>query len=467
MTPKSQVLLGLALMSPADIQSLNNKIVDAEIAALLFVDNKLSRKTLSRLSISSCFDPALITFQSLLSPKALPETSPSNLKLLMDYILADPNSYLVAERCLLGSYFSSISQKINIIETIVQNTLLLIYRYQFDKFVQTNVPHNIDWYVAKVFEFLGIPVFFSRSCHPIDRVQLVSGVTTPRAVPAPYQTTYGEAYSQAKMLINKFSSDYSTALPDYERANIYSRGDSLLSFKSILADLRRISSPSQFFWILMSIYRKYLIYKEYNSCVSLDDCGKPRISFFLHCQPEATTIPAGSSYSVQYNAIKQLSLAYSSSCSVLVREHPSTFRLTFDPRYRWHSYYRNLITLKGVRLVSIVKDVFSEIDRSTLTSTITGNVGFESLCRGVPCLTFADTFYSGLHGTFTVDSVGLSPQLIARISNHKFRFDIFEADLISLLRTTYQLDHALNGSLDALAFLCSYNSLATTIHSKP
>lgn len=444
-------------MDNLDIEYINSSLVNSRIAALLFVDSKTTQQIYSKLTTFGALCPVAVTFQSLTYPASYSKVSCSQIKPIVDYILSDSNAYLIAERLLLGSYLSSISQQIDIIEAIVANTLSLIHAYRLNKFIQTNVPHNVDWFVAKVFEFLGLPVLYTRSCNPVNKVQLVSGVTEPRAIQAPIQCPLYQAKTEADAVIARYSSSYDQAIPDYERKHIQARGEHLMSIKSVIADLRRAKTIPQFLLLAFSIYQKYRLYSEYIACSSSVIDKTPIITFFMHCQPEATTIPAGCTFAVQGNAIKQLSIYYSDSAQIFIREHPSTFRLTFDPRYRWKSYYSNLSSLQSVQITSIIKNVFADIDRSSLVCTITGNVGFESLCRGIHCLVFADTFYSNMHGAFKVDRYGITPKLVGRIRDMHFSPALFESSLVSFLRTTYELDQRLNGSLDATVYLCNWS----------
>ena len=68
--------------------------------------------------------------------------------------------------------------------------------------------------------------------------------------------------------------------------------------------------------------------------------------------------------------------------NLLIKEHPDTYRNKFSPRFKSKETYKNLLTLPGLFLCDMDIDPFSLLDESLMVSTLTGNVGIESICRG-------------------------------------------------------------------------------------
>ena len=109
---------------------------------------------------------------------------------------------------------------------------------------------------------------------------------------------------------------------------------------------------------------------------------KPYIVFFLQYQPERTSIPEASLFSYQYKTILYLKSILPKNINLLIKEHPDTYRSKFSPRFKSKETYENLLTLPGLFLCDMNIDPFSLLDQSLMVSTLTGNVGIESICRG-------------------------------------------------------------------------------------
>ena len=74
--------------------------------------------------------------------------------------------------------------------------------------------------------------------------------------------------------------------------------------------------------------------------------------YFLHVQPEANTMPEAGIYFDQFQLIKKLSDAMPSDMTLLIKEHPSTFR-DFDYRYRPKGFYARLSEIRNVKICPI------------------------------------------------------------------------------------------------------------------
>jgi hypothetical protein len=456
---KKSVLLGSGLLSFQQVNQIAASLASCKVVAVIGDRRGKNDKdgVFSQAALSTNWKR--FHFNDLLKQKPFKSKTPYT-KDITQYVLSDPNAYLIAERCMLGGYFASVSKRLFLIETIICNVLKIQETYKIAKFVQTNIPHNIDWYLAKVFEFLRLEVLYTRVCSPLERVQLVSGVTFPKTLTAPRNLSEHKINKLTNSVLSHYKQNYEQARPDYEKENVKRRGKGLLTIKSIWADLSRIDSTVKSGWIVNGIIKKINAFVEFSSYNKIKSTHKKIIKFFLHYQPEATTIPAGCWYSSQNNAILELSKNLPDGVSLALREHPSTFRLTFDDRYRWPEFYKKIAQLHDVKWLKIEADVFTEFKNTAFAATITGNVGFESICKGIPCLVFSQTFYSGLEGVFTINKESNLKKLMNKIMKKTIKVSKLKKGIKNLFKNSFDYNPKINGSIPGLIYLCNFRGLA-------
>ena len=122
--------------------------------------------------------------------------------------------------------------------------------------------------------------------------------------------------------------------------------------------------------------------------------------FFLHYQPERTTVPDGGIFGSQLNALLLLRSALPKDIALLVKEHPSTFTFRCDSLARDPLFYDRLGSWKNVHFVDIGTDNFELIDAAVVVATITGTVGKEALIRGTPAIFFGRSFLQHSTGCY-------------------------------------------------------------------
>lgn len=448
-----RILLGCSLLKTTDIYAISSSLKTSELVVLIHDDRWGNYSRNSNNENISSYYPCEIKYSSLMSR---PSENKRNVRIgsILEYVLSDPNSYLIAERVMLGGYFSSVSHKLYLIESIIINAINLIEKYHVDRFVQSNIPHNIDFYIAKVCEFYGIEVYYTRLCSALSRVQLVKNLNNAIIIKPTKVLDENESILLAKTIINKYSGDYDSAIPDYEIANRRKSGAQLISLKSIMADFSRINSLKKLLYIPYSLCCKYISYKEFNLNTSSQPDSGRIIKLFLHYQPEASTIPTGGLYSSQHRAISAIASLAGCKFSLCIREHPSTFRLSFDPRYRWKNFYSLISKFPHTYLLPHQDNTFTELDSCHSVATVNGAIGFEAICRGIPCLTFSQTFYSGLEGVFQVSVSDIDSNLINSLLTKKINSKVLVDGLSSLLQETFECDVEINSSIPALVSLC-------------
>lgn len=133
------------------------------------------------------------------------------------------------------------------------------------------------------------------------------------------------------------------------------------------------------------------------------------VVFFLHLQPEATTLPKGGVFVEQELMIEILAVALEKFGIVLyVKEH-------FVQPYRNKEFYDGLTKLRNVRLVRSDIDSSELVKHCFATASCNGTVLLESMFNAIPTFIFGDTPFRNGPGVFYVGSVEECEAVIRRI----------------------------------------------------
>lgn len=137
------------------------------------------------------------------------------------------------------------------------------------------------------------------------------------------------------------------------------------------------------------------------------------VVFFLHLQPEATTLPKGGVFVEQELMITILAAALEKfGITLYVKEH-------FVQPYRNKDFYDGLTRIRNVRLVRSDIDSKELVKRCFATASCNGTVLLESMFNGIPTFIFGDTPFRGGPGVFYVGSVEECEAVIRQILDGK------------------------------------------------
>lgn len=167
---------------------------------------------------------------------------------------------------------------------------------------------------------------------------------------------------------------------------------------SDLRDRRSMAGGHEFLLELLDEYRQV---QARHDDAALVGAGATCL-IALHYQPELASTTLAGWAAHQFDAIKLLSDHLPEGWSVVVKEHPATFRpgsktsSTFRPR----GIYRRIASLPRVRLLPIETDVRPILvsGRVRLVATIAGTIGKEALALGVPVLHFGRAPFANFPG---------------------------------------------------------------------
>lgn len=249
-----------------------------------------------------------------------------------------------------------------------------------DLILFTATPHNIKtWVLSRVAESIGIPVLFFQVSFFLWRQFLLEGlrkdarIISPRTKQVPEKDK--EFYSQ---YMRKKSGSMEEAMPFYEidrlRKNNWKLIDAKNEFRNFLKNpLKSIEK-----------IKSYTTYQK----LSQTPPDSKYVAFFLHYQPERSTIPEGYGFGIQLSAILALQQALPDDTILLVKEHPSTYTNNFSKKYRNQQFYETIASIDRVMLSPISADTYKIIDNSIATASITGTVIGEALVRGKASIAF-------------------------------------------------------------------------------
>ncbi len=139
------------------------------------------------------------------------------------------------------------------------------------------------------------------------------------------------------------------------------------------------------------IINKIFCYRKYIALSKNFTIPSKYIVFFLHYQPERTTLPEGYGFAQQLLAIEILRMAIPQNITLIIKEHPSTYTGICSWKERTPSYYQQITNIPNVQLVPLEQDAYTLIDNSIASATITGTIAGESVIRGTPTIVFGNS----------------------------------------------------------------------------
>ena len=289
-----------------------------------------------------------------------------------------------------------------------------------DVLVYMATPHDIvRWIFARVAEELGVRVqYFQETLLPW-RFALMEGLSSDATL-VPAQST---AVSASETLLatdyaKKKQGGFDDAFPKYESDRLKrNRGHYYNFAKDFVRSWKR---PDL-------MLNKALCYRAYVALARAPSAKEVSATFFLHFQPERSTLPEAYGFAQQLAAVTALADALPADARLYVKEHPSIFTADCHWKERLAFWYRLVSQVRKVQLVPIEADPYELIDRSLCVATIAGTVAGEALIRGKPVVIFGRGSVSlaradGLHKY--VDQQALRKFLAGLNTQQPQRFDL-------------------------------------------
>lgn len=259
---------------------------------------------------------------------------------------------------------------------------------KISKYFLMSTPHNyFTWIYAQVAQQMGVEVFYLQQGLVPWRLALTRGLKrNPELVP-PRKIASSPAEPQEYDRYTSMKRNGTTALPFYERERRPKKLSNLSAIKKIF-EVNRID-------------RAIVNTKNYLEMVSMyspvEKAGRYAV-FFLHFQPERTTLPDGWGFTQQLIAIKTLRRGLPSDIVLYVKEHPSTFFARYKTASRSRYFYTELNKIDGVKIVDVNYDTYDLMKSSEIIATVTGTVAWEAILLRKPSIVFGRGIF-GPHPT--------------------------------------------------------------------
>lgn len=157
--------------------------------------------------------------------------------------------------------------------------------------------------------------------------------------------------------------------------------------------------------------------QRYRKLRGIDDLytepGNEDFAFYpLHYEPELSTLLLSHFYFDQVALIRHIARSLPLHFKLYVKEHPA---MVYK---RSRSYYKELLTVPNVRLVSHKSPSAELIKRARLVTVITGTVGWEACLLRKPVISFGEVFYNALSFVKRVRNLETLPSVIQEQLEH-------------------------------------------------
>jgi len=161
--------------------------------------------------------------------------------------------------------------------------------------------------------------------------------------------------------------------------------------------------------------------------------GEKYILYPLQFQPEASTLVLAPFYLDQLSVIENIAQSLPVNYKLYVKEHISSIGL------RSLSYYKRILKIPNVRLISPWNNIHELIQNSNAIITISATTGWESILYEKPVILFGSAFYDIFDLVYKVKDINELPNIIKKaIFNFKPDRELMLKFIISVIKGTYE-----------------------------
>jgi hypothetical protein len=135
----------------------------------------------------------------------------------------------------------------------------------------------------------------------------------------------------------------------------------------------------------------------------------------LHYQPERATVPLGGVFGDQTLIVDMLAKTLPRDWKLYIKEHPWQLQpFGWGEMQRTQEFYDTISAYPNVVLVSRDVETSELVSGAKAVATVTGSVGWDALCSGIPVLVFGAAWYRDCAGATKIAS---QAELVAAIQN--------------------------------------------------
>ena len=161
--------------------------------------------------------------------------------------------------------------------------------------------------------------------------------------------------------------------------------------------------------------------------------GEKFVLFPLQYQPEASTQVLAPFYLDQAAVIENIARSLPVGCRLYVKEHVPCVGM------RPVSFYRRILRIPNVRLISPWADTYQLIRDSLAVAAITSTVGWETILCGKPIILFGRVFYDIYDPIFKVEDIAKLPDIVKdAIESREPNKELLLKFITAILGSTYE-----------------------------
>tara|TARA_B100000029_G_scaffold507430_1_gene592029 strand:+ start:10243 stop:11790 length:1548 start_codon:yes stop_codon:yes gene_type:complete len=179
-----------------------------------------------------------------------------------------------------------------------------------------------------------------------------------------------------------------------------------------------VIKPALYESLVKPILKMYIEFKLKKLYLRVNNLEHENYCFFpLHLEPERILLISARYFMNQIEVIRNIAQSLPTGMILLVKEHPKGFGR------RPLGYYKKLLNIPNVRLMSPYTSSELIVQHSKIVSTIAGTVGWEAILREKPVVIFGPTVYEFLPDTMVYkiqDTANTSNHIKNLLSNYNF-----------------------------------------------
>jgi hypothetical protein len=166
---------------------------------------------------------------------------------------------------------------------------------------------------------------------------------------------------------------------------------------------------------LRGLFQKRSLMRRYDALCQPLQPEQDYVFLALHYQPERATVPLGGVFGDQTLIVDMLAKTLPKDWKLYVKEHPWQLQpFGWGEMQRTQEFYDTIAGYPNVVLVSRDVETSELVSGSKAVATVTGSVGWDALCSGIPVLVFGAAWYRDCAGATKISS---QAELVAAIQS--------------------------------------------------
>ncbi|MBW1861618.1 MAG: hypothetical protein JRJ02_04500 [Deltaproteobacteria bacterium] len=380
-----------------------------------------------------------------------------NRKPCMDYLkkmealYGIPNLWLIWETVRNHQYDYSYDDALMVMEDIFKRYINFVENEHVDAVISNAYPSTIPSLIFyRVLERNNIPMYIMAPHRIGGRFVIYKG----------YEDKYEKVDNIFEAIKGRPLNDEENHLAEKFISTF--RGTRYVSTQDKIVEKKRDFSLEQFQKMVNGLYEayRYKTYKKYRSNRPSDplfyikdrmgilinkrrlkrskvfvqpDYEKKYILFYLHRQPEASTMTRAPFYLDQIQLIHNISKSLPVDYLLYIKPHYNDFG------NQKIAYYRSLAQRPNIQVLSAYCDGHRLIRKCSLIITITGTVGWEGILHGKPVFTFGNVFYNSFPLVTRIHDIKELPYLIRKtLESFKPDPELLKKYIVAQFQGTYE-----------------------------